>query len=498
MGNTNLAAILASSDSLSGSRQFFDLVLSSSPDVVFVKDSEFRIVMANPAFLSLYPEDMRDKVIGFTTLEEYDEAQAEEFLTHDRVAFETGESSTIETIDFPDGKRRVLSTKKIRFEQGDGSQYIVGIGRDITDIVAGQEALAVSEERYELAVAGSAAGIWDWDLTTNNVFWSDRIKRQLGLAGDNGTMGIAEFIARYHPDDEERLAEKLRAHLQDREPYDVEFRAWVNGEYRWFRSCGQAVWDEHGQPKRMAGSLEDVTYHINAQEKLAQSMERLDEFAHIASHDLREPLRGIGSLVEFVKEDYGDTLPSDAVEQLDRITELKKRADTLVAELLQYSQLAHSEKRTDTVDLNALVAEAIRILPRDASHSVDVVSLLPTIVCEPVAIRQLFQNLITNGLKYNESANKRIEIGVIANDEDDPSSNETFFVKDNGIGIATKDQDKVFKIFQRLHGKTAFGGGTGAGLTFVKRIIERHNGTIWIESEPDEGSTFFFTLDAQR
>lgn len=479
---------------LGESREFFDLIMASIPNLFFVKDSAFRIVMANPAFLALYPEEMQDKVVGYTTLEEYDEDQASAFLYHDRKAFEEGESTTLETIDFPDGKRRDLITRKIRFAQSGGTPFIVGISTDITEVLQGQKALAESEERYELAVAGSAAGVWDWDVKNQSIFWSEKIQQQLGLRTAQGTFTSESFAALFHPDDRVQAGQKIQDHLHSGLAYDAEHRIQTQQGDRWVRVCGQAIWDQDGAPTRMAGSLEDVTEQIKAQDTLAQSLQRLDEFAHIVSHDLREPLRGIGNLVEFFKEDFGDALPPGAVTRLDQIATLKERADSLVVELLSYSKLVHSEKRMSTVGLTATLHDAIRMLPTEARESIYVLDRLPRLLCEPVAVRQLFQNLITNGLRYNLSDTKRIEIGMVKPTLRQTNTPDVFYVRDNGIGIPKEKFEHVFKIFRRLHHNSAFDGGTGAGLTFAKRIVERHGGRIWIESSEGQGSTFFFTL----
>lgn len=486
----------AESSGLLMSPAFINLVLSNMPDMLFVKDSDFRIVVANPAFLALYPEDKRDQVIGYTTLEDYDDKQAEAFLTHDRLAFEKGESSVVETIDFPDGQRRALHTRKIRFEDESGAAFIVGISRDVTEITEGQIALAESDERFGLAVAGSAAGIWDWNFKTNEIFWSDNIKQQLGLGPDQKTFGLESGNPLVHPDDQEMIRTKLKSHLEDHAPFDIEYRIASDDEYRWVRACGQAIWNEEGVPTRMAGSLEEVTDHINAQEKLIHSMQRLDEFAHIASHDLRAPLRGVSSHVMMLQEDHGNDLAPEVNERLDAISELTMRADAMVSELLSYSRLAHTKERIAYVDLNTVVAEAVSALAIDDNDHIRVVQALPSIQTEPVAIRQLFQNLISNALKYNRSTEKHVEIGISDKRPAVDIVGDVFYVGDNGIGIAPKHHDQVFTIFRRLHSKDEFEGGTGAGLTFVKRIVERHGGQIWIESDEGCGTTFYFTLSS--
>lgn len=238
--------------------------------------------------------------------------------------------------------------------------------------------------------------------------------------------------------------------------------------------------------------VRDRTVELSeANAELRQSNRDLDDFAYIASHDLKEPLRGIHNYSMFLLEDYGDKLDADGKAKLETLMRLTRRMEVLIDSLLQFSRLGRVDLAIDDVDLNEILAEVLDNLDinlKEEKVEVAVPRPLPTVRCDRVRVGEIFHNLIVNGVKYNDKPRKRIEVGYL---DDDPP---VFYVRDNGIGIPEKHHDAIFRIFKRLHARDKFGGGTGAGLTIVKKIVERHNGRIWVESEPGEGTTFHFTL----
>jgi signal transduction histidine kinase len=228
-------------------------------------------------------------------------------------------------------------------------------------------------------------------------------------------------------------------------------------------------------------------------EELDQSNKELDDFAYIASHDLKEPLRGIHNFSSFLLEDYGGKLDGEGRSKLETLMRLTRRMETLIDSLLQYSRLGRVDLAIDRVDLNEIVAEildSLAISLREAKVEVRVPRPLPAVRADRVRVGEIFYNLIVNAMKYNDKAEKWIEVGWRENPDGPP----VFYVHDNGIGIPEKHHDAVFRIFKRLHGRDKYGGGTGAGLTIVKKIVERHHGRIWVESSAGEGTAFYFTL----
>ncbi len=234
--------------------------------------------------------------------------------------------------------------------------------------------------------------------------------------------------------------------------------------------------------------------------ELERSNTELDAFAYVASHDLKEPLRGIHNYSNFLMEDYADVLHESGIAKLQTLVRLTQRMEDLINSLLHYSRLGRTELLRQPTNLNDMVRQVIDTLKISQPRMViefRVPKPLPTIGCDRTQVSELFTNLISNAIKYNDKTERWVEIGFIestVNNSTEKPISYTFYVRDNGIGIPQQHLERVFQIFKRLHAQDEYGGGTGAGLTIVQKIVERHGGKIWIKSIPDEGSTFYFTL----
>lgn len=229
-----------------------------------------------------------------------------------------------------------------------------------------------------------------------------------------------------------------------------------------------------------------------------RSNQELDDFAYIASHDLKEPLRGIANNAMFLKEDYEAKIDAAGVKRLHRMVFLCHRMERLVDDLLYFSRLGRQELAIQPANLNAMIDD-IRTMTEAAHHdenvTITVAAPLPTVVCDVPRVTEVFRNLISNGIKHNRSEQKRIEIGFAPRPADRGPPEQVFYVRDNGVGIAPEFHNDIFRIFKRLNEEDEAVKGTGVGLTFVKKIVERHHGRIWVDSCLGEGSTFYFTLN---
>ena len=235
---------------------------------------------------------------------------------------------------------------------------------------------------------------------------------------------------------------------------------------------------------------------LNAE--LARSNTELDAFAYIASHDLKEPLRGIHNYAHFLIEDYADKLDEAGASKLKTLTRLTQRMQNLLDSLLHFSRLGRQELMLRPVDLQRVLEGALDLLHTQVEETgvtVRIPKPLPTVVVDHRCIGEIFTNLIVNAIKYNDKAERWIEVGCAG---EEGTECPVLYVKDNGIGIPEQHREAVFRIFRRLHGREEYGGGVGAGLTIVKKIVERHGGKIWIESNVGVGTTFFFTLTPAR
>lgn len=236
----------------------------------------------------------------------------------------------------------------------------------------------------------------------------------------------------------------------------------------------------------------------SSNEALIKSNAELDDFAYIASHDLKEPLRAIFNNTRFLMEDHGELLPEDAKSRLNKLLEVSLRMDKLIDDLLNFSRLSRNEVTRESVDMNLLLKDVIQnIAPyiEERNGQVYVEDTLPPAICDRVRVLSICQNLIINALKYNDQDKKMVKVGFKKeHTHDGITETDVYFVQDNGIGIDAKFKESVFRIFKRLHSPKTYGQGTGSGLTFTKKNVERHGGSIWFESVVGEGTVFYFTL----
>lgn len=255
---------------------------------------------------------------------------------------------------------------------------------------------------------------------------------------------------------------------------------------------------------RMAGELKGLYTNLEnkvkertaqlaeANEALAGKNKELDDFTYIVSHDLKEPLRGVKAFTKLLMEDYSSKLDNEGKEHLKIISDSSTRMARLIEDLLNLSRIGRIKNIEPGVDLNELLLDVKKNLVyalEERKVNLVIKTGFPKVACDRIRISEVFSNLVSNAIKYTKKdITPLVEIGW-----SDKKDFYEFYVKDNGIGIEKQYYDKVFQIFQRLHAKGEY-EGTGAGLTIVKKIVENHGGKIWLESEVDAGSTFYFTL----
>ena len=236
---------------------------------------------------------------------------------------------------------------------------------------------------------------------------------------------------------------------------------------------------------------------------LERSNDELDSFAYVASHDLKEPLRGIHNYSLFLLEDYADKLDAEGVSKLQTLVRLSQRMESLIEALLQLSRVGRVEMTVEAVNLNDALADILDLLhPRlEQTHTTVTVPVsLPTVRGNRTSLHEAFNNLLTNALRYNNHPEKHVTIGVAPPEirgpkgTGDPADFTVIYVRDNGIGIDPKHHDNIFKIFKRLHAQDRYGGGTGAGLAIARKMVEKHGGELWVDSTLGHGATFYFSL----
>jgi light-regulated signal transduction histidine kinase (bacteriophytochrome) len=222
-------------------------------------------------------------------------------------------------------------------------------------------------------------------------------------------------------------------------------------------------------------------------EKLELSNSELEDYAHIVSHDLKSPLRNIHALVEWIKEDNKEKLNRDTKENLGMIEDTLQKMEGLISGILSFSSINEDSLDLVKTDLYKVVNEALGLIHIPDHVSILVSKDLPWVIGDKIRLRQLFQNLIGNAVRYSDKPESRIEVGCAHID-----GRIVFHVKDNGVGIDQAHYQRIFRIFQSLSDKQE---STGIGLSIVKKIIDLHKGEIWLESEVGSGTTFYFTLN---
>ncbi|WDI43836.1 ATP-binding protein [Bremerella sp. P1] len=236
---------------------------------------------------------------------------------------------------------------------------------------------------------------------------------------------------------------------------------------------------------------------VRLNDELASINADLDSFAYAASHDLREPLRGIKQTAFLLRRELGVELNEATEGRLATLSKLASRMDELIQGLLRLSRAGQGNLEFERVDLKEVVHEALEMVVGRPTPSGIEVSIESNAIlwADYLCVRELFTNLIANGIKYNQNSLKHLRVGVWQGRDADHENQAVLYVRDNGIGIASENVEEVFQVFRRLHLPDEFGGGSGAGLTICQKIVTRHGGKIWIESEPGQGSTIFFTLE---
>ncbi|WP_100658581.1 ATP-binding protein [Alteromonas flava] len=331
------------------------LITETNQDCIFVKDKDCKIIQANSAFMALYPDDKRAKVIGYTTVEDYHPKEAELFLADDKQALESGKVEKFETITCPDGVTRTLFTTKVRFKDDDGEPYILGVARDVTE----REALIKSLEK---------------------------------------------------------------------------------------------------------------------------SNQDLDEFAYVASHDLRAPLTAIRRLIEWVREDALGHVSDETIKQIDMIEQRSRRMDQLLTDLLNYAKVGREQHEPEQIDLCPFVEDIVALIDKPEGFAIKAEPAILNIPRTPLQL--VLTNLLSNALKHHDKAIGMVSVSVV-----ESATHYAISVADDGPGIAPEYREQVFEKFKKLRSQDDV-AGSGLGLSMVLKMIEHYAGTIHIEDNLPRGSQF--------
>ncbi len=383
--------------------------------------------------------------------------------------------------------------------------------KDITQTKKYENELKLSNDRFEKSTAATNDAIWDWDLKNNTLYRGEGFYKQFGydvpkfIYHDN-VLGL--FKAQIKPKKADKIVNSIIKAINDPEIINWKKDYWYkkqDGKYAYVTNSAIVIRDKNHKAVRIVGALQDITYRkkqekalielnkkLETQAKsLIKTNQELEHFAYVASHDLQEPLRMVTSFLTQLEKKYTNQLDEKGKQYIDFAVDGAKRMRNIITDILEYSKISQLEETYELVNLNEIIENVCKthnekIIETNAQI---VYNNLPTILTSKFPLNQIFYNLIGNALKYQKLNNTPV-ITIVASENE---KNWTFKISDNGIGIENEYLEKIFVIFQRLHNKREY-GGNGIGLAIVKKLIENLNGKIWVESEVDKGTTFYFTL----
>jgi PAS domain S-box-containing protein len=507
------------------SNERFELVARATNDVVWDRDLQTNSVWWNNGV---------EKVFGYS----HDQVAADADWWFERIHPDDHDRIT-------SAAKKLVATKghtwtdEYRFRRADGSYafvldrcYVIhdhngtpvrmiGAMMDITQRKEAEEALRVTEERWQLVLKGNSDGIFDWDARTDKTFHSARWKEMIGYAEHELGDEPVDWETRVHPEDFTRVKQALQDHFDRKTPFYVaEYRLRCkDGSYKWILARGQAVWDANGKPVRMVGSHTDVTPQKRAQEQLAAYSEELrvkneelaaalraardagemkSQFLANMSHELRTPMNGVIGLTGLLL----DTPLTPEQRQLAEV--VRGSAESLLGiinDILDFSKIEAGKLDLEEIDFEVRAAseDVVELLAEQAERKglelyCQVDRDVPELVGgDPGRLRQVLTNLVSNAVKFTE----RGEIGVTARlvEKSDKGVKLMFEVRDTGIGMSVDAQRRLFEPFRQADGSTTRRyGGTGLGLAISKQLVEMMGGQIGVSSERGIGSRFWFTV----
>lgn len=505
-----------------GRGELLQQLIDSSVELVAVIDQDLKFLAVNEAFEKFVDKSRLD-LVGKPIFEAYQGAKGsrqvellKKALAGERLHLKANPSISRPTdVWFDTHYVPLIIDKKV--------EGVIILSRDITDIIKSEQALFNVNRQFAEAQRVSKLGSWEWDINTGAIVWSDEMYRIYGY-DQKFPVDFEKATERMSTDETERSSRRTQEHIRKAiENYNatkevsyeippVEFAIKLpNGEQKLLRNSGKLELTAEGKLYRILGVVQDVTEIRAAEEKLRLLVDELESknkdlesFNYVASHDLQEPLRKIQTFIDRIKS---RPLSQEVIEDyLKRIDNAAKRMTELIRSVLALSQLSKYEDQFTNVDLNTVVdgcKSDFELIIREKNAMIEC-EKLPVIHASDFQMRQLFNNLISNALKFSNGKTliniscKRVSLENPSPLNQPAKEYWCLTFKDNGIGFEPDYKHKIFELFQRLHPKHEY-NGTGIGLSIVKRIVERHHGFVEASSEVGKGASFliFLPIDVQ-
>jgi len=474
--------------------QLWDALMDNTPDLVYFKDDKHRMIIASRAYADIFGV-VPDELVGKTAVDLWPEGK--EILADERRVL-AGESILRKErkVTIPTGEARWYLLTKIPIYEEEEIVGFFAMDKDITERKQVEEQLAFQSMLLDTIYDRVTATDLEGRITYVN-------QAECEMFGKSAEELIGQHVEQYGEDPERGATQQeiIETTLSEGRWRGEVVNIGQGGREIVLDSRTQLIYDERGKPIGMVGISTDITERKRMEKKLEhyaadleRSNEELQQFAYIASHDLQAPLRAVTGYLNLLEKRYRERLDDRAQKYITNARGGAERMKEMIRALLNLSRVktrgeALASTNAETVLQHVLddLAPMIEESGAEVTHDP-----LPTVMADEAQLAQVFQNLIANGIKFRrEGVRPRVHIAALREDDE-----WVFAVEDNGIGIDPGQTDRLFQIFQRLHTREEY-PGTGIGLALCRRIVERHGGRIWVESEVGAGSRFYFTLPGE-
>jgi PAS domain S-box-containing protein len=493
----------------------FGTLFDAAPDsIAIVKDGLY--VDVNQATIELFGLADKEEITGqspldFTPEIQYDGKKSADLIAHNiNTVFAQG-SARFEWLHLRKGVQKPFYTEVIfTIININNEPYIYAVTRDISERKEIESRLSESQERFELTVLGSGDGLWEYNLITDELWWSPRLIEMYGYDVDELEVNINTYFNHIHPDDLESVKNEYAKHLETDSVYDIIYRAkQKDGRYFWARTRGKTQRDENGKPIKTSGSVVDITAMKQAEAELQKAREIAEEatraksdFLANMSHEIRTPMNAIIGMSYLALQTDLDRKQRNYIEKVHRSGESLLG---IINDILDFSKIEAGKLDMENVDFRLEdvfdnLANLVGLKAEDEGLELmfDIPSQVPTaLMGDPLRLGQILTNLGNNAVKFTSQGEIVFKVEVL--EENKNKVKLHFSVRDTGLGMSSEQQSKLFQSFSQADTSTTRKyGGTGLGLSISKKLTELMAGKIWVESEQDKGSTFHFTAQFDK
>jgi PAS domain S-box-containing protein len=487
-------------EALGSMQKKYQAIFDNTAIGIYQSSMDGKFLMANPSMARIFGYDSpADLIRSVTNISSQIYADPEERKKMIELMTLYGHIENFELQALAKNKRIIwlsANIRAVRDEKG-AISYFEGLLEDITERKKAEEQLIQLSNRLQLAIRATNIGIWDWDIVNDKTEWDDEMYHIYNVDPQDAITITKSWTAAMHPDDLERVNVELQMAVTGEKEFDSEFRViWKNKTIHYVKANAIVLRDQSGNPMRMIGTNADVTQRKEAEEEILQLNRELDQFANITAHDLQEPIRMVSGFLGLLEKKYNNVLDEQGKSYVFRAKDGADRMTILIRDLLEFSRSGNKAAKKEPVDLAVvmdLVKKDLSIVMSDTGATFQVPTSLPTVTGTSSALYRLFLNLTSNGIKFR----KKDSAPCIRLCVKELTDSYEFTLQDNGIGVAEKDQPRLFQAFQRLHRREEY-PGTGLGLVTCKKIVETHGGKIWMTSELGKGTTFHFTINKRN